>query len=371
MGAAGDPRALRFGIEAEFALVDDRGGFCDFRSLTWPRTQRIVRHLDRAGHPELTCGDLGIKAGRWYVEGDERFDAAGRFVDCVPKGIETRTPPVTGIARAVGLLRHQTTALAGAALREGYRLASIGWNPFADAYRPRPAYNRWELAMRAARPEYEAPDIYMLSYGPDLNLSMPGWSDADAIDAAALLTALSPVLVPFSFSAPFGEGARAPELSRRTARRTGRRPAVRVFVDDANVPERQPAPPMIHPARIPSERGRVEFKAFDAIIEPSLYPALLALLAGVVVARPAWARAAVPDAAAHAAAAREGFARVTIHDGARAALRCASRVLRGSGLAELLDPLWRALRSGRTPAHRLLDDFASIGVVPLPAVDGA
>lgn len=371
MAGAGDPRELRFGVEAEFALVDVGGRLRDFRTLTWSQAQRVVRHLDRAGHPELTCGDLGIKAGRWYVEGDERFDADGRFLDCIPKGIETRTPPATGIAATVAALERQTAALGRAALHEGFRLASIGWNPFADGYRPTPAYNRWELAMRAERPEYAAPDVYMLSYGPDLNVSVPGWSDAEAIDAAALLTALSPALVPFAFSAPFGEGQRLPELSRRTARRTGRRPAVRVFVDRAAVPARQPAPPLIHAARIPSERGRVEFKAFDAIVDGALYPALLALLAGLVLGRPAWERAVVPDGQAHAAAAREGFGRRSVLDGAHAALRCASRALRGSGLADLLDPLWRALRGRRTPAHRLLDDFASLGIVPLPAVDGA
>lgn len=225
--------------------------------------------------------------------------------------------------------------------------------------------------MRAARPEYTAPDVYMLSYGPDLNVSVPGWSDAEAIEAAALLTALSPALVPFTFSAPFGEGRRLPELSRRTVRRTGRRPAVRVFVDPAAVPGRQPSPPLVHPARIPSERGRVEFKAFDAIVDASLYPALLALLAGLVVARPTWKRAAVPDAQAHVAAALEGFGRASVVEGAHAALRCAGTALRGTGLAGLLDPLWRALQVRRTPAHRLLDDFASSGVVPLPAVGGA
>lgn len=365
---ASDLTTMRFGIEAEFALVDTDGRLCDFTTLTWSAAQRIVQHLGRAGHPELTCGDLGIKAGRWYVEGDERFDAAGRFVCCVPKGLETRTPPRVGIADTVAQHEQQTAALASAAASFGYRLTSIGWNPFVDGYRPYPPYNRWELALRARRPEFTASDVYMASYGPDLNLSHQRWSDEDAVDVARLLTALSPALAPFAFSAPFRCGEVGPHLSRRTARRTGRRPAVRVFVDPAAVPPRQRRPPLIHPARIPSERGRIEFKAFDAFTEPDLYPALLALLAGVGLARPDWPRAAVPDAAAHAAAAVRAFEDEGLRATAIAALRCADGVLADAGLAHLLAPLWRAVRQRRTPAHRLLDAYTHMGVVPLPAV---
>ena len=55
--------------------------------------QDVVDELPQYDDPDLDVGDLGIKAKRWYVEGDERFDESGRFLDCMLKGIETRTPP--------------------------------------------------------------------------------------------------------------------------------------------------------------------------------------------------------------------------------------------------------------------------------------
>ena len=69
-------------------------GFCDFTSLTYAQAQAIVDRLPDLGDEDLTRGDLAVKVTRWYVEGDERFGPDGTFVDCVPKGLETRTPVV-------------------------------------------------------------------------------------------------------------------------------------------------------------------------------------------------------------------------------------------------------------------------------------
>ena len=137
--------------------------------------QDVVDELPQYDDPDLDVGDLGIKAKRWYVEGDERFDDSGRFLDCVLKGIETRTPPLIGIAATMDALEAQTRVLAEAVDRRGWRLISIGWHPYCTGYIASPAYNAWELQFREAHTEYAAPDVYMLSYGPDLNLSPP-WS---------------------------------------------------------------------------------------------------------------------------------------------------------------------------------------------------
>ena len=76
---AAGPAGFRFGIEAEFALVDADGTFRDFTNLTYEQVQRVVDRLPDDGDPELTRGDLAVKLTRWYVEGDERFDEQGRF----------------------------------------------------------------------------------------------------------------------------------------------------------------------------------------------------------------------------------------------------------------------------------------------------
>jgi hypothetical protein len=57
-----------------------------------------------------------------------------------------------GIGAATAQLAEQAAALAAAAAVDGFRLASIGRNPWRD-YRPDPPYNAWELAMRARKPE--------------------------------------------------------------------------------------------------------------------------------------------------------------------------------------------------------------------------
>lgn len=360
-----DPAGLRFGIEAEFALLDAGGRLLDFEVLTWHRAQAVIDRLDSATPPQLTRGDLGIKTGRWYIEGDERFDATGAFLQCVPKGIETRTPPATGIEPAVALLGRQTGQLQQAAAVDGLRLATIGWNPRAAGYRPRPDYNGWERAMRRDSPAFAAPDAYMMSYGPDVNLSHPSWDDDAAITIARRLTAVSPALVPFSFSSPFFLDQRAGVWSVRTAMRTGRRPAVRVFVRPDAVPAVQPSPPLIHPARIPAERGRIEYKAFDAVIDPVSYPTLLALIAGVALSTAGGTGTVVPDADGHLAAARHGFDDPGIGSHARLLLDAARAALQATAWRHLLDPLDALLVRRRTPAHDLVDAWKTAGVVPL------
>jgi hypothetical protein len=366
--AVTDPDRMRFGVEAEFALVGPDGELRDFATLSYRQASSIVERLGDGDHPDLVRGDLGIKHGRWYVEGDERFDDGGRLLDCVPKGIETRTRPQAGIPATVAALDAQTAALAAAAWHDHLRLASIGWNPHRPGYRPDPPYNRWEREMRRRHAEYLAADVYMLSYGPDVNLSSPDWDDAAAVDVGRMLTAYSPALVPFSFSAPFVRGRPFGGLSYRTYRRTGRRPAVRVFVDPDRVPRRQPSPPLVHPARIPAERGRVEFKAFDAPPEPALYPALLAVVAGVAADRTLPGRLDRPDRAAHRRAALAGFDAPEVAEVAAQVLRTARRGLRGTGWASLLDPLDASLSVHRTPAHAMIEAYDSHGAVRLPLV---
>jgi hypothetical protein len=347
------PDGVRFGIEAEFALVHAERGFCDFSTLTYGQVQRIVDRLPDHGDPELTHGDLAVKVTRWYVEGDERFDEAGRFLRCVPKGLETRTPIRPSVDTAVGQLDRQTAELAA----DGFRLAAIGRNPWRD-YRPDPPYNAWETGLHERRPEYAAPEAYMVGYGPDLNLSHPEWDPDTVLDVGRKLTALSPVLVPFSFSSPFA-GGEPVALSTRTLIRAPVRPSARAFLPAAR-------PPVGVAARIPAETGRIEFKAFDALFAGGLYRPLLALLGGLALDRTLPDRADRPDAAAHTRAARRGFDDPAVRAGAGRVLDAAERALAGTLGGGVLEPLRRMLDRRRTPAHDLIDTFRRTGEIPLP-----
>lgn len=350
---------LRFGLEAEFALVHAERGFCDFGSLSYAEAQQVVDRLPDHGDPDLTRGDLAVKVTRWYVEGDERFGPDGAFLRCVPKGLETRTPVRDSIGAVVGQLAAQTAQLAAAAAVDGFRLASIGRNPWRD-YRPEPPYNRWERELHARKPEYAAPEAYMVGYGPDLNLSHPDWGPAQVLDLGRKLTALSPALVPFSFSSPFA-GGKVVALSTRTLVRAPVRPSARVFLAAG------PVGGVAVRARIPAEVGRIEFKAFDAPPDPALYPALLALLAGLALDRTLPDRADRPDPDRHAVAARAGFDDPGVRTAAQVALDAAGRALVGRVEAGLLAPLQDQLDRRRTPAHDLIDTFRRTGAIPLPA----
>lgn len=351
-----EPAFLRCGIEAEFALLSPVGDLLDFTTLDFAGAQRVVDRLPDHGDPDLTRGDLAIKNTRWYVEGDERFAADGTFLRCVPKGVETRTPVCDGIAAATDRLLRQTGELAGAAAADGLALTGIGLNPVAGEYRPDPPYNAWELAMRARRPEYAGPEAYMLTYGPDLNVSHPGWSARRVLDIGRKLTFYAAALLPFGSSSPFALGRRAPAYSARTLLRARTRPVARTFGPGGT------------PARIPAEVGRVEFKAFDAPPDVAWHGSLLALVAGLALDTTLPGRADRPDVPALRRAAVAGFDRdrgpsARVLDAAAAAL--------GAAGEPFLAPPAAALEKHRTPAHGMIEAYQEIGRIPLPPVDVA
>jgi hypothetical protein len=367
--ASADAEETRFGLEIEYALAHPARGFMDFANSSFSDFGRIVERLPDDHDPDLTRGDLAIKWTRWYVEGDERFDDDGRFLDCAPKGIETRTPIQPDIDAALAAAGDQTDRLAAAAARDGAYLVTIGYNPIRDGYHPTPPFNRWELAMRAAHPEYAAPEVYMLSYGPDVNLSNPGWDDAAIVDIARKLTYYSAAMVAFSLNAPFAGGRRVEGYSARIVARAGRRPAARAFVAPGEVAAYRPdgggGVPFVTAARIPAERGRIEFKAFDPVPLPD-YGALLALVAGVALDTRLAGRADTVDARAQRRVARAGFTDAGVRDASAEVLWAAREALPASW-AKRLDPLEEALAARRTPADALIERHAATGeLLPAP-----
>jgi hypothetical protein len=146
------------------------------------------------------------------------------------------------------------------------------------------------------------------------------------LDAARKLTHYSPWLVPLSFSSPFRDGAPWGGLSARTHLRTGARPAALVFLgpDAAQIAS---DPSLTQPARLPAEIGRLEFKAFDAIGDLTLYGELLSLLTGLVLDDTLPGRRTTPDAAAHRHVATVGLADDAVHGETGALLTAAERAL--------------------------------------------
>lgn len=351
-----------FGIEHEVAFLNARDRFADFTCTQFKEFQQIVEQLPTYAedYAQLRVGDAGIKKKRWYIEGFERFSETGEVIDCIPKGIEIRTTIHSTIKGAIAELEESFAQLREVALQHGFTPVLISFNPNYKRYEPQPPLNRYEQTRRETSPEKQTASIPMLTYGPDLNISVAGMSKEGAIDIGRKLTYYSPYIVPFSFSSPFYGGQLWEGLSARTYWRTGARPATMVFLER---PEDLIAsnPSLTKIARLPAEVGRIEFKAFDSCDDFQLYAALLTLLKGIALDRTLPGRATTPDRELHQISALQGFADEKIFDTATQVLQAAEQALEGD--CKLLQPLHSLLERRETPAHKLLRAFEQFGSV--------
>jgi hypothetical protein len=355
---------FRYGIEHETALLRADGRFADFVTTSFDEMQAVVDALPATEDPDLRLGDVGIKRTRWYVEGYERFDDEGRLLRCDPKGIEIRTAIHDSVESAVAALARDRALLDTAARVRGLVPVTVAFNPVRSGYVVDPPLNTWEHDHRQGSPEERTADLHMVTYGPDLNLSRAGLDTAALVDAGRKLTFYSPWLVPLSFSSPLRDGAPWGGLSARTRLRTGRRPAVLVFLGPGAEQIRSD-PSLTQPARLDAEIGRIEFKAFDACPGEDLYSELLSLLTGLLCDQTLPGRATVPDAAAHRFVAGPGLADDEVHACTGRLLDAAEAALVGhdAHLARLASLRGRWGRR-ECPATELLRRYEAGGTVP-------
>lgn len=342
----------------------DEHPFADFTNTSYADLDQLIAQLPvyPGDYPQLYVGDAGIRLKRWYIEGVERLAETGELVACIPKGIEIRTTPHPDIAGAVRELAESFAALQSVAATGGLTPVCVSFNPFQAEYVYDPPLTEYEQQLHRESPEFQTDALAMLTYGPDLNLSVPGLSANDVIEIGRKLTFYSPYVVPWSFSSPFYAGQLWKGLSVRTFLRSGQRPAVRVFVEHED--ELITSIPVVTKlARTPHEVGRIEFKAFDTCGDFGRYAALLAVLKGLVIDRTLPGRATVPDVALHQLAALEGFASDSIYNGARQVLAAAEAALMSDPDSALLRPLSRSLRARTTPAHALRSAYQQTGSI--------
>ena len=360
---------MRCGIEFEYLLVDlagpEPGRVRDFTNL--PFEEIAPRLEDKPGRedPSLATGDVGIRAGHWYLEGDERAHADGRFRTLMVKGVEIRTPLKAGIEEAIQSLLAIERRLSGVLAEAGLGLAIAGFNPARTRYDFDPPLNAWEVAERARDCSYDGTHISTLSYGPDINLSFEGWSVEQCLDAARKLNAYAPYIVPFSFSSPFYAGRIWEGLSKRTFERAALRPAVKVYLDPKGLIDADSST-LAHPARLPGEAGRIEFKAFDALLSTEQLRACCHLLEGICLAPDLPMRSERTDLALYRRAAWSGFADQEVWEGAREVVERAATALRDRGrraAARSLASLEAQLAQQTTPAQRLLARYRLTGAM--------
>jgi gamma-glutamyl:cysteine ligase YbdK (ATP-grasp superfamily) len=353
-----------FGIEHEVAFLNQDNKFADFSQTKFADFDQIISKLPLhpEDYPQLRIGDAGIKVKRWYIEGFERFENSNMPVDCVPKGIEIRTTIHSNIEGAIAELTESFNLLQDIANSFGYYTVLCSFNPYYKLFEPNPPLNAYEVERRQASPEKQTAHIPMLSFGPDLSISVKGFSTEQVIDIGKKLTYYSPFIVPFSFSSPFFGGILWDGLSVRTYIRTGARPAVMVFIDE---PEQliKSSPSLTKKARLPAEVGRIEFKAFDSCGDFSIYAALFALLKGLTIDHSLPGRAIVPDATLHKLSAQEGFENEHIFLTAKKVLDAAKSALRDDPDLELFVSLENFLNERKTPAHKLIEVFQNNGSI--------
>lgn len=342
---------MKFGIEAEYALIRPNGRFADFTNTRHDEVRPLLEPLPDFAHPELRVGDAGIRVKNWYVEGDERFDEAGRSTGLALKGLEIRTPVCVAIDECMKSLAELRSMLRAELERSGWSLAAIGFNPCTAAYEP--VYSPWETQFHASHVENALPEISTLSFGPDFNFSRAGSSPQAVIDTVRRLTHYSPCIVPFSFNSPLVGGALWEGLSYRTYRRTGPRPAALAHLLAG------PAHPMAKKADPSSQHLRVEFKAFDMVGDDRLLAELFHLVLGIALAdeRDLPGRADFPDAELHRKVAFCGFAEPAFHAEATRVVAAARQSLRNHGYDEQFPVLEETLATRRSPAHGLREAY--------------
>jgi gamma-glutamyl:cysteine ligase YbdK (ATP-grasp superfamily) len=353
-----------FGIEHEVAFVHSSGAFADFANTPFAAFDQIIAQLPLycQDYPQLHVGDAGIRLKRWYIEGVERFSEDGRFVTCVPKGIEIRTTLHTSIQGVIDELATSFRLLRAVAATHGMTPVLVSFNPYRSIFVYDPPLNAYEYQLHQEEPDRQTEHFAMLTYGPDLNFSAGDLSSAAALDIGRKLTFYSPFIVPFSYSAPFYNGALWHGLSARTFLRTGQRPVVRVFIDqdDQMLIDN---PSLTKLARTPCEAGRIEFKACDSCDDLAIYAGLLALLKGLALDQTLPGRATLPDEELNIRSAQHGFADEEIWSQACTVLEAAQTALQDDHDACYLAPLIALLERRETPAHAFIRKFQQSGSI--------
>ncbi|MEH2194923.1 MAG: glutamate-cysteine ligase family protein [Nostoc sp.] len=347
-----------FGIEHEVAFLNKEGKFADFSHTKFADFNQIIEKLPTypSDYPQLRVGDAGIKIKRWYIEGFERFADSDEVIDCHVKGIEIRTTIHSDIQGAITELSASFQLLREVAANFGLSPVLVSFNPYNPAFEPQPPLNDYEIKQLEAYPDEQTANIHMVSYGPDLNISVADFSTENVIDIGRKLTYYSPYIVPFSYSSPFYKGGLWDGLSVRTFIRTGKRPAALVFIQkEEELIDSIPSLTKI--ARIPAEVGRIEFKACDSCDNFLIYAALLALLKGLVLDETLLGRVTVPDAVLHQISAKKGFDNEDIFENATKVLQAAEVALGDDPDVQYLTPLKVLLANRKTRSHELIEMF--------------
>ena len=162
------PDGFRFGLEAEFLLVDVES----FRPL-WYRDlefKKLNALLEGIPVDDFPCEDLEAeppqrKQSPYVLEGYHLPDPDLNPIDLLPKGIVIRTPVYGSIEECLDCLRTLHQRLQSALCAAGYRAVVLSFHPTEDHFegpQNKRRHDFWQWAQEA-----------MPTYGPDVNVSLP------------------------------------------------------------------------------------------------------------------------------------------------------------------------------------------------------
>lgn len=353
-----------FGIEHEVAFFNQNCEFADFSRTKFTDFQQIVDKLPLYpdDYSQLRVGDANIRQKRWYIEGFERFADSEEVIDCIGKGIEIRTTINSTIQGAIDELTTSFNLLRQVAAEFGFSPTLVSFNPYTSVFEPNPPLNEFEIKQLQAYPDEQTAHIYMVSYGPDLNISIANLPTEKVIDIGKKLTYYSPYIIPFTYSSPFLNGNLWEGLSVRTFIRTGKRPATLVFVENEEQVIKS-IPSLTKVARIPAEVGRIEFKSCDSCDDFSIYAGLLALLKGLALDESLSGRAITPDTNLHQLSAKLGFDDPAIFTQTKQILEAAEIALQDDPDIQFLQPLKDILVSKKTKSHQFIENFKKVNSI--------
>lgn len=329
-----------YGIEHEVAFTHKNGDFADFTNTSSEEFNAIIALLpyDEKETEKLYKNTHHIKYKKWYIEGMERFDEEKKFIRIIPKGIEIRTGIHHTIQDTIQELSQNYDLLCEKAKLFDFTPFQTSFNPQQTEFIIDIPMNVYEKEIYKYEYEREIPHIYMLTYGPDLNLSIPNWSVEKMWDLAQKFIYYSPFIIPFSYSPCLYEGKTWGGKSIRTFMRNGGRFAVRFFVEKS-ITKEVVNPNPIKIARTPHEIGRIEFKTFDSCADFTTYSALFALLKGIALDDTLLGRAVLPSIHWHKTSGLYGFENLAIYSGAKVVLQAAKKALIHHEEANLLNLL--------------------------------
>lgn len=341
-------RGFRFGLEAEFMLVD-AGSFAPLwhHDLCFCELNDALEAIPFGDLPSLDGLELEAphrKLMPFVVEGYHVPDPDLKPTDILPKGVEIRTPACSSIDECLGCLTTLHERLQSALERMGFRAVTMSHHPLAHHFegpQNKRRHDFWQWAMQA-----------MLTYGPDINVSLPTPLAAriDARELHAKVNYYAPALTALTLASPLYRGGLwmirgKIGKSIRTYRRSVVAPAIELH---------------------PHEAGRMEYKTFESTHRIDDFHAYFLLWLELLLDDALLGRASEQSRIYDlGAVARFGLEAESVRERAAEVLDRAPRTLATHGFdGSPLVPFTERLASGQLPADEMIEWYEQERSIP-------